>query len=408
MTSSNKPKRGYSKSQDITKTARYNVAKGKPLRPLNMTDEEYSKAVANKRRELGLQDDQEINILALVTDEPKLDIINTPTLENRKDRGARMSTALAYNTLPKSLNKQSSIFDVLNQDQAIKKEIITNNLDKIGAELAVPEQRALGATLELLHNTGAYRRADEQIEKGQKVTGEEIVVPLQDYLKAYGAERTVTGRGKLDYPRSEVQEALQGLKGLTKPVMQVWGLKKGERYKYAERTYGGLIAQVTEQYYDVTAKTYKDLTSGDTSVAMGAKFIRIVPSKIFYTKPFVRYPRTLVTELRHYLKDSNQRLTSTALNIVNMLNLEAHNDKDTVVRDYHTMIAQSGQNRVIESTNDKRPQKRYKRAEERVNKALDQTKAIGAVIEHKLENDPLKGKQYRIKIDPKKIKGAEE
>ena len=324
------------------------------------------------------------------------------------NRGARMSTALAYNTLPKTLDKQVSIFDVLNQEQAIRRVIVENNLDKIGAELSVPEQRALGATLELLHNTGAYRRADELLERGAtSITPEEIVVPLQDYLKAYGAERVITGRGKLDYPRSEVQEAIQGLKGLTKPVMQVWGLKKGtgKGYNYAERTYGGLIAQVSEQYYDVTDKTYKELASGDTSVAIGAKYIRIVPSKIFYTRPFIRYPRHLVTELRNYLKDTNQRLTTTVLNVINMLSLEAHNDNETVVRDYHTMIAQSGQNKAVEGG--KSSPKRYRRAEERINKALYQTKAIGAVKDHKLETDPLKGKQYRIKIDPKKIKGDE-
>lgn len=323
------------------------------------------------------------------------------------NRGARMSSALAYNTLPKTLDKQVSTFDVLNQEQAIRRVIVENNLDKIGAELSVPEQRALGATLELLHNTGAYRRADELLERGASITPEEIVVPLQDYVKAYGAERVITGRGKLDYPRSEVQEASQGLKGLTKPVMQVWGLKKGtgKGYNYAERTYGGLIAQVSEQYYDITDKTYKELASGDTSVALGAKYIRISQSKIFYTRPFIRYPRHLVGELRNYLKDSNQRLTTTVLNVVNMLSLEAHNDNDTVVRDYHTMIAQSGQNKAVEGG--KSSPRRYKRAEERINKALDQTKAIGAVKDHKLETDPLKGKQYRIKIDPKKMKGDE-
>ena len=266
-----------------------------------------------------------------------------------KRRGARQSQALAYNTLPKSLDKHSSIFDILNQDQAIRKEIITNNLDKIGAELSVPEQRALGATLELLHNTGAYRRADEQLEAGKRVTGEELVVPLQDYLQAYGLEKTINNRGHTSYSGKEVTDAIQGIKDLTRPVMQVWGLKKGDgRYKYAERTYGGLISSVTEVYYDPSDKTYKELLDGDTSVAIGAKFIRITPSKIFYTKPFIRYPRGLVSSLRQYLKESNQKLTTTALNIVNMLNLEAHSGREEIIRDYGTMIAQAGQNRVIE------------------------------------------------------------
>jgi len=327
--------------------------------------------------------------------------------DKAKRRGARQSQALAYNTLPKSLDKQSSIFDILNQDQAIRKEIITNNLDKIGAELTVTQQRALGATLELLHNTGAYRRADEQLEAGKRVTGEELVVPLQDYLRAYGLDKTVTGRGKLDYRGGDVTLAIQGLKDLINPVMQVWGLKKGDgRYKYAERTYEGLISSVTEVYYDPSDKTYKELLDGDTSVAIGAKFIKITPSKIFYTKPFIRYPRHLIGELQDYLKGANQRLTTTALNIVNMLNLEAHNGSDEVVRDYGTMIAQAGQNRVIEGGKGK--QRRFNRAEGRISQALDQSKAIGAVTDHKLETDPVKGKQYRIKIDRKAFTDEDE
>ena len=319
--------------------------------------------------------------------------------DKTKRRGARQSQALAYNTLPKSLDKQSSIFDILNQDQAIRKEIITNNLDKIGAELTVTQQRALGATLELLHNTGAYRRADEQLEAGKRVTGEELVVPLQDYLKAYGLDKTINSRGWTDYPRKEVTDAIQGLIGLTTPVMQVWGLKKGDgRYKYAEQVYGGLIASVSLEYYDPDEKTYKKITEGDTTVALGAKFIRITPSKIFYTRPFIRYPREPVSNLRQYLKDSNQKLTTTALNIVNMLNLEAHSGREEIIRDYGTMIAQAGQNRVIEG---KTTVRRFTRAEGRIKKALDQTKAIGAVTDHRLEIDPIKGKQYRVKIDRK-------
>ena len=129
--------------------------------------------------------------------------------------------------------------------------------------------------------------------------------------------------------------------------MQVWGLKNGGgRFKYAERTYGGLISQVTEVYYDPSDKTYKELLDGDTSVAIGAKFIKITPSKIFYTRPFIRYPRHLIGELQDYLKGANQRLTTTTLNIVNMLNLEAHSGRDEVIRDYGTMIAQAGQNKL--------------------------------------------------------------
>ena len=319
-------------------------------------------------------------------------------LDETKRRGARQSQALAYNTLPKSLDKQSSIFDILNQDQAIRKEIVTNNLDKIGAELTVTQQRALGATLELLHNTGAYRRADEQLEAGQRVKAEEIIVPLQDFYKAYGLDKVINSQGWTDYRGADKTLAIQGLKDLTKPVMQVWGLKKGDgRYKYAEQVYGGLISSVTLTYLDPDDNTYKEILADDPSISMQAKFIKILPSKIFYTRPFIRYPRHLIGELRDYLKGANQRLTTTALNIVNMLNLEAHNGSDEIVRDYGTMIAQAGQNRVIEGGKGK--YKRYTRAEGRISQALDQTKAIGAVTEHKLERDPIKGKQYRIKID---------
>ena len=330
----------------------------------------------------------------------KTPVIPLDDVTSEKRRGARQSQALAYNTLPKSLDKQSSIFDILNQDQAIREEILTNNLDKIGAELSVTQQRALGATLELLHNTGAYRRADEQLEAGQRVKAEEIIVPLQDFYKAYGLDKVINSQGWTDYRGADKTLAIQGLKDLTKPVMQVWGLKKGDgRYKYAEQVYGGLISSVTLTYLDPDDNTYKEILADDPSISMQAKFIKILPSKIFYTRPFIRYPRHLIGELRDYLKGTNQRLTTTALNIVNMLNLEAHNGSDEIIRDYGTMIAQAGQNRVIEGGKGK--YKRYTRAEGRISQALDQTKAIGAVTEHKLETDPIKGKQYRIKIDRK-------
>jgi len=332
-----------------------------------------------------------------LTKAPALSLDN---VTSEKRRGARQSQALAYNTLPKSLDKQSSIFDILNQDQAIRKEIITNNLDKIGAELSVTQQRALGATLELLHNTGAYRRADEQLGAGQRVKAEEITVPLQDFYKAYGLDKVINSQGWTDYRGADKTLAIQGLKDLTKPVMQVWGLKKGDgRYKYAEQVYGGLISSVTLTYLDPDDNTYKEILADDPSISMQAKFIKILPSKIFYTRPFIRYPRHLIGELRDYLKGTNQRLTTTALNIVNMLNLEAHNGSDEIIRDYGTMIAQAGQNRVIEGGKGK--YKRFTRAEGRISQALDQTKAIGAVTDHKLETDPIKGKQYRIKIDRK-------
>ena len=319
-------------------------------------------------------------------------------LDTTKRRGARQSQALAYNTLPKSLDKQSSIFDILNQDQATRKEIITNNLDKIGAELSVTQQTALGATLELLHNTGAYRRADERLEAGEPIRPEELVVPLQDFYRAYGLDMTISSRGWTEYSGKDKTDAIRAIKDLTAPVMQVWGLKNGGgRYKYAEQVYGGLISSVTLTYLDPDDNTYKEILADDPNISMQAKFIKILPSKIFYTRPFIRYPRHLIGQLQDYLKGQNQRLTTTALNIVNMLNLEAHNGRDEIVRDYGTMIAQAGQNKVIEGGKGK--QRRFNRAEGRIETALGQAKAIGAVTSHKLETDPIKGKQYRIGID---------
>ena len=326
--------------------------------------------------------------------------IVTPT-EPTKRRGARMSTALAYNTLPKSLDKQVSIFDVLNQDQALRKAIVTNNLDKIGAELSVREWRALWAIPRLLHDNGIYRETDEQLEAGQRIQSREVVVSLQDYLKAYGLDKTVTGRGKLDYSGQEVQEAIQGLRELTKPVMQVWGLKKGHRYKYAEQIYGGLVSSVSFTYYDPDERTYKEIESGDPQAMAGAKFIRITPSKIFYTKHFIRLPEQMIDDLRGYLKQQGGKLTPTAFNIATLLSLEAHNGSEKIIRDYKTMLSQSGQNKDLQTRN-------AKRGERRVNKALDDYKAIGAIKEHKIKTDPYRGKQYEIEIDPKKITGEDE
>jgi hypothetical protein len=41
------------------------VATGKPIRPLDMSDKEYEQAIHSKRKELGLRDSQDLPILAL-------------------------------------------------------------------------------------------------------------------------------------------------------------------------------------------------------------------------------------------------------------------------------------------------------------------------------------------------------
>jgi len=322
--------------------------------------------------------------------------LNTTTIEKR--RGARVSKALAYNTLPKSLDKQSSIFDLLNQDQTTRKLIIENNLDKIGAELSVREWRALWAIPRLLHDNGIYRENDEQLSRGGTIQTRELVISLQDYLKAYKLDKTVTSRGKLDYSGQEVQEAIQGLRELTKPVMQVWAKKIGERYKYAEQVYGGLVSSVAFTYYDPDERTYKEIQDGDPQAMAGAKFIRITPSKIFYTNSFMRLPEQVIDDLRDYLKKQGGKLTPTDFNIATLLALEASNGNSKIIRDYRTMLSQSGQNRDLQTRN-------TKRGERRVNKALDDYKAIGAIKGHRIRTNPFRGKQYEIDIDPKKITG---
>jgi hypothetical protein len=194
---------------------------------------------------------------------------------------------------------------------------------------------------------------------------------------------------------------MQGLRELTKPVMQVWGLKKGHRYKYAEQVYGGLVSSVSFTYYDPDERTYKEIQDGDAKAMAGAKFIRITPSKIFYTKGFIRLPEQMIDELRGYLKEQGGKLTPAAFNIATLLALEASNGNPKIIRDYRTMLSQSGQNKDLQTRN-------AKRGERRVEKALNDYKAIGAIKEHKIKTDPSRGKQYEIDIDPERIAPPED
>jgi hypothetical protein len=109
----------------------------------------------------------------------------------------------------------------------------------------------------------------------------------------------------------------------------------------------------------------------------------------------------MIDELRGYLKEQGGKLTPAAFNIATLLALEASNGNPKIIRDYRTMLSQSGQNKDLQTRN-------AKRGERRIEKALDDYKAIGAIKEHKIKTDPFRGKQYEIDIDPERIAPPED
>ena len=109
----------------------------------------------------------------------------------------------------------------------------------------------------------------------------------------------------------------------------------------------------------------------------------------------------MIDKLGEHLKQTKSKLTPTAFNIATLLVLEANNGNNKIIRGYKTMLANTGQNKDLATSN-------AKRGERRLNKSLDDYKAIGAIKAHKIKSDPLKGKQYEIDIDRNKITGDED
>lgn len=332
--------------------------------------------------------------------------------ENKKKRGARVSTSLVSQTLPKTEEEELPIIQMLEREQSLHKALIENNLSEIGANLTCGEWQALIAIPELLEANGAYQRADEEFRATGKIREQDIVVSLQDFLQAYGEDKKVSSRKKIETGGGyQAIEALSNLHSLTKPVAQVWSWSytdaQGKKHKNAEKIVGGLVSQVGIGYKDLTTGEFTQLNKDDPdideSLLSKAKYIRIQPSRIFFSRSFLNLPRGVLDNLRAYLKTqpSSRKMTETHYNMAMILAVEAHDKHSTIDKGYKTLLANSGQKKDLKTHN-------VGRAEKRVNNVLADYEAIGAVKSYRTYQHGYKGKRYEIKIDDKKIRGEQD
>lgn len=330
----------------------------------------------------------------------------------KKKKGARISTSLASQTLPKTDEEELPIIQMLEREQSLHKALIENNLSEIGAQLTVGEWQALIAIPELLEANGAYRQADEEFKKTHDIRPQEIVISLQDYLQAYGVTKQLSSREKLETGGGyQIKEAVSNLVSLTKPVAQVWSWSyvdaQGRKHKIQEKIVGGLVSAVGVGYKDLTTGEFTQISKDDPDIddtlLSKAKYIRIQPAKIFFSRSFLNLPRGVIDEVREYLKSqpSSRKITETHYNMAIWLAIEAHDGHSTVDKGYKALLANLGQKKDLKTRN-------AKRAEKRVDKVFKDYEATGVVKSHKIYQHGYKGKRYEIEIDDKKIRGEQD
>ena len=110
-----------------------------------------------------------------------------------------------------------------------------HNLTEIGYDLTFGEARALFAVQSLLHDTSYKGNQPPQRLSGNtgcRFTGDLpwLIVPISDYLDAYGVSKRTTKRGKSEYTSAGRTSALHAIDALA--ARQVI-------HAYDRKTYGG-------------------------------------------------------------------------------------------------------------------------------------------------------------------------
>ena len=176
--------------------------------------------------------------------------------QSKGRKGARLSIAAATHAIQKPKNKQASLFDALQNDQSLQRQIQQQGIEQLGAVLSGTEWRALIAISRLLQQQGAYDASDNHYKTAGEIRAQDIVVTQKQFFDAYGVKRITNNRNELDYQASEAQEALSALLGLNKPILQVYGKQAASgkiKRRDAVRTVAPLVI-TKELYQDITRK----------------------------------------------------------------------------------------------------------------------------------------------------------
>lgn len=312
-------------------------------------------------------------------------------------KGARLSIAAATHAIQKPKKKQASLFDALQNDQSLQRQIQQQGIEQLGAVLSGTEWRALIAISRLLQQQGAYDAADNHYKTAGEIRAQDIVVTQKQFFDAYGVKRITNNRNELDYQASEAQEALSALLGLNKPILQVYGKQAASgkiKRRDAVRTVAPLVI-TKELYQDITLKQEQALKDGDTS-GQGLKHLRIAPSDIFYVLGFMYLPEAVYRAIEQ--RYSGPELSPTLYNLTMVLALEVHNNKTdgqttTLKRNLETLAYNIGKGQRIET-------RQKKRLKAELDKEAGKLRDVGA-IKGKVKyttGDGVSGEQAQLDI----------
>lgn len=329
-------------------------------------------------------------------DTPTSETLTTPTKTTA-------STALLAQTIQKIPREQTSIFEVLAQDQDNRVAIEESNIEEIGANLSATGYRALLGVLRACSTSGMYQRAKEATKANPSTNiSEPINIKYSDYIRLTGETKSISkSKGWIDYTGATKRDAIKGLQELSKPVVQVYSIpatsgkrdKNGKPLRDAIRVIEPLITYKT-YYTDLTEEQVQSLKEqGDGSkpyLAGKVKMIQITPSEIFYRSGFTDIPERLLGELEALY--GKRGMTQTLYKMIVVLMLEAHRSKGdtTLKRRLDKFIANIGKYQRIET-------RQLKRAEQEINKELDKLRKAGAITKHRYL-DSIAGRQIEIDI----------
>lgn len=317
--------------------------------------------------------------------------------QSKGRKGARLSIAAATHAIQKPKNKQASLFDALQNDQSLQRQIQQQGIEQLGAVLSGTEWRALIAISRLLQQQGAYDASDNHYKTAGEIRAQDIVVTQKQFFDAYGVKRITNNRNELDYQASEAQEALSALLGLNKPILQVYGKQAASgkiKRRDAVRTVAPLVI-TKELYQDITLKQEQALKDGDSS-GQGLKHLRIAPSDIFYVLGFMYLPEAVYRAIEQ--RYSGPELSPTLYNLTMVLALEVHNNRadsetTTLKRNLETLAYNIGKGQRVET-------RQKKRLKAELDKEAGKLRDVGA-IKGKVKyttGDGVSGEQAQLDI----------
>ena len=317
--------------------------------------------------------------------------------QSKGRKGARLSIAAATHAIQKPKNKQASLFDALQNDQSLQRQIQQQGIEQLGAVLSGTEWRALIAISRLLQQQGAYDASDNHYKTAGEIRAQDIVVTQKQFFDAYGVKRITNNRNELDYQASEAQEALSALLGLNKPILQVYGKQAASgkiKRRDAVRTVAPLVI-TKELYQDITLKQEQALKDGDSS-GQGLKHLRIAPSDIFYVLGFMYLPEAVYKAIEQ--RYSGPELSPTLYNLTMVLALEVHNNRadsetTTLKRNLETLAYNIGKGQRVET-------RQKKRLKAELDKEAGKLRDVGA-IKGKVKyttGDGVSGEQAQLDI----------